>query len=429
MGFYLRHPMIRTGDTITIEGANGDKCRVAGPMLAMEDDYWGPELAQHSTGLFDTPFKTNWGKGMFGQRYSSWSPQRRDVVATFHIMSPVTGSPLDNDPDVWHSIHSRFMNLFGRTPETLTNIRYDSVNGTRRLTVRLLQEAKSFANADFEGMDPHLLTYGTIMLTLSAEIPYYIADTATFVHEGQGDGSFTLPYFNPGTVPIWPQWVLTAPGKWTLPDYSFGSQEYGRGGADIGKTVTLPKLNSGENVHVDSRPDTETIISENAAPVGNRWAGKDLEYCIPPGGGVDTVAGGATVRIEESGGNYRCELDLPRWYAEPFSDPLELTGWGEAPTSGTLTWSYYGSWSGTGTGGGGLPAGAPASAYGKPGSKAGETAVWGGWYGSAEASVPSSSALGLPGSSATGTTQAPTVWYGTPEASVPGQGAAGTPGG
>jgi hypothetical protein len=108
---------------------------------------------------------------------------------------------------------------------------------------------------------------------------------------------------------------------WSLPDYSFGWEEYGRGVADAGKTVTLPLLAPGENVHVDSRPDTETIIAQNGAPVGNRWAGKDLEYPIPPGG---EVPGGATVLVQQvtNPDGFRCELDLVRWYAEPFSEPL-----------------------------------------------------------------------------------------------------------
>lgn len=343
MGYYLRHPMVRLGDTITIEGANGDRCCVAGATI-MDSDYWGPELARHSTGLFDAPFKVNWGKGMFGSRYESWSPQRRDMVCTFHIMSPITGSPLDNDPEEWHHIHSRFMNLFGRTPETTTTIAYTSINGRRTLTVRLLQEAKSFATAPFEGLDPHLLAYGTVMLTLSAEIPYYVGETETFAREGSG--SFTIPYFNPSTIPIWPQWYLTGGVRWRLPDYSFGNEEYGRGVADLGKTVLLPLLKSGENVHVDSRPDVETIIAQNAAPVGNRMAGKDLEYPIPPGGGVSPESGGATVSVDGGG---RCEIDLVRWYSEPFCDPVPLTGFGSPP-------GYAGM--------GALPSGALASPFG-----------------------------------------------------------------
>lgn len=310
--FYQPHPMMRRGDKIKILGVNGDTCIVSGEGMGE----WGPELARHSTGLFDAPFKTNWGKGMFGQRYESWSPQRRDVVATFHIMNPVTGDSFESDPDSWHLVHSRFRALFGRTPEEQATIEYTSTNGVRYLAVRLLQEAKSFQAQPFEGLDPHLLAYGTVMLTLAAEIPYYQGLTQTFSHSGSGSTSFNLPWTNPSTIPIWPQWFLTAPATWTLPDYSFGWEEYGRGVADAGKTVTLPALVSGENVHVDSRPDTETIIAENLAPVGNRWAGKDLEYPIQPGANVTAVVS------VTAPGSWECELDLPRWYAEPFSEPM-----------------------------------------------------------------------------------------------------------
>lgn len=316
------HPMLRWTDTIDIIGVNGDRCRVSG--RGMGD--WGPELARHSTGLFDSPFKTNWGKGMLGQRFESWSPARRDIVATFHILNPITGDSLEHDPDLWHTIYSRFKALFGATPEREATILYGSPDGERALGVRLLQEAKSFAANNFEGGDPHIQPYGSVMLTLGCENPYYIGPTEVFEWESSsgGDQWFTLPHYNPGTVMIWKQWYLTAQALWTLPDYSYGWEEYGRGKADIGRTVTLPLLAAGEDVHVDTRPDTETIIAANEAPVGNRWHGMDLEYPIIAGAGDPDPATGCTVRVQQitNPAGARCELLLPRWYAEPFSSPL-----------------------------------------------------------------------------------------------------------
>ena len=322
------HPMMRHTDTIDIIGINGDRCRVAGD--GMGD--WGPELASHSTGLFDSPFKTNWGKSMLGQRYESWSPARRDIVATFHIMNPVTGDDLEHDPDLWHLIYSRFRALFGSNPENEATIIYGSLDGDRALGVRLLQEAKSFSSNNFEGRDPHLLPYGSLMLTLACENPYYIGGTEIFAWQTDGTGAngnnwFSLPHYNPATVMVWKQWYLSDRATWTLPDYSYGWEEYGRGTADKGKTVTLPALARGENVHVNTRPDTETIIAENEAPVGNRWAGQDLEYPILPGNGSPEPDGpnpGCVVRVRDvtNPDGARCELHLPRWYTEPFSTPL-----------------------------------------------------------------------------------------------------------
>lgn len=316
------HPLLRWTDTIDIIGVNGDRCRVSGP--GMGD--WGPELARHSTGLFDSPFKTNWGKSMLGQSFESWVPARRDIVATFHILNPDTGDDLERDPDLWHTIYSRFKALFGSTPEGEATIVYGSADGERHLGVRLLQEAKSFTGNNFEGGDPHLSHYGSLMLTLACENPYYIGPTEHYAWEtsGQDDAWFTLPHYNPCTVMIWKEWLLTDQAQWTLPDYSYGWEEYGRGVADMGKTVTLPLLAPGENVHVNTRPDTETLIAENEAPVGNRWRGQDLEYPILAGAGSPDPANGCVVRVQNitNPDGARCELMLPRWYAEPFSTPL-----------------------------------------------------------------------------------------------------------
>lgn len=316
------HPLLRWTDTIDILGINGDRCRVSGP--GMGD--WGPELAKHSTGLFDSPFKTNWGKSMLGERFESWIPQRRDIVATFHILNPATGDSLEYDPDLWHTIYSRFRALFGSTPEQEATIIYGSVDGERQIRVRLLQEAKSFSNSTIEGGDPHLNQYGSVTMTLAAENPYYIGPTEKYAWEtnGQGNFWFTLPHYNPCTVMIWKEWYLTDMAQWTLPDYSYGWEEYGRGVADAGKTVRLPLLLDGESLHVQTRPDQETLIAENEAPVGNRLAGKDFEYPILPGAGSPDANLGCVVRADNvtNPDGARCELLLPRWYAEPFSTPL-----------------------------------------------------------------------------------------------------------
>ena len=317
---YNQHPLLRHTDAIDVVGVNGDRCRISGP--GMGD--WGPELAPHSTGLFDEPFKTNWSKAMLGQRYESWSPQRRDLVWTIHIMNPQTGDSLERDPDLWHSIYSRWMAMWSKEHES--TIVYTSVDGERRLGVRLLQDVKSFSAQSFEGGDPHLMPYGSVLMTVAAENPYYIGGTEIFNWETSDNGGasafFTLPFYNPSTVPIWPKWYLTDRAQWSLPDYSWGWEEFGRGVADTGKTVQLPLLLTGENIHVDSQPDVQTIIAENDNPVMNRMAGRDLEYPILPGAGSSTD--GCTVFVQNitNPAGARAELYLPRWYSTPFSTPL-----------------------------------------------------------------------------------------------------------
>lgn len=318
----FRNPLMRQADRIEIVKYDGtDRVTVAGPGAGAEGFY----LAPHSTGLFDTPFKTNWTAGMFGSVFQSWKPKRRDLVATFHILNPHTGTELDNNPDLWHTLYSRFKALWSIERES--TIIYTSVDGERVLKTRKLEEAKSFSSQNFEGIDPHLMPYGSVMMTLAAEFPYYAGGTVTFAWETseQGNFWFTLPYYNPSTQMIWPYWHLTDQAQWILPDYSFGWEEYGRGIADMGKTVRLTptgSLAAGEIVDVYSRPDLEPIIAANGAPVLNRMNGTALEYPIQPGMG--SVENGCVVRAlgVTNPLGARCELHLDRWYDEPFSTPL-----------------------------------------------------------------------------------------------------------
>lgn len=323
----FRNPLMRQGDRIEIVRFDGlDRMTVAGPGAGNEGVY----LAPHSTGLFDTPIKTNWTAGMFGSVFQSWKPKRRDAVATFHILNPVSGTELDSDPDLWHTVYSRFKAMWSVDYES--TVIYTSVDGERTVNFRKLQEAKSFSSQNFEGLDPHLLPYGSVMMTLAAAFPYYSGGTITFAWEdptltGGASAWFSLPYYNPSSVMIWPYWNLTDQVQWQLPDYSFGWEEYGRGISDIGKTVYVPSvaagpLAAGEIIDVYSRPDMEPIIAANGAPVLNRMNGTALEYPIQPGMGL--VENGCIVRALNctNPNGARCELHLDRWYDEPFSTPL-----------------------------------------------------------------------------------------------------------
>jgi hypothetical protein len=320
---HFRNPLMRQGDRIEILSYNGiDRVTISGPGAGIE----GIWLAEHSTGLFDTPFKTNWTKGMFGSVFQSWVPQRRDLVFTVHIMSPDgSGQDLEHDPDLWHLVYSKWKSMWSIDQES--TIIYTSVDGERRLGARLLQASKSFSSQSFEGMDPHIMPYGSVMMTVACEFPYYVGGTVTFTWEDTGltggaSAWFTLPYYNPSTVMIWPWWTLSDQVQWVLPDYSFGWEEYGRGVQDLGKTVAFTPFIAGEICTCYSEPDLEPIIAANGAPVLNRMAGKALEYPIQPGmGSVDEGCTVRAVNCTNPNGAY-AELNLDRWYNEPFSTPL-----------------------------------------------------------------------------------------------------------
>ena len=313
--------MSRQGDYIIVDGYNGDSCCISPPHMS-----WGPELAPGSTGLYAMPFQTNWINYAYGQYYQSWKPKRRDVVWTINVRNPDTGSLIDQDSDVWHSIYSRWRAMW--SPSEETTVRYISIDGERHLGLREIEAPKPFSANTFEGKDPHLFAFGSLVQSSAAEFPAFVGKPDIYEWSspdgGTGNYWFGLPYFNPSTLDIWPEWDLTGGAQWVLPDYSFGKESYGRGQSDRGKTVPIPTLAQGENVTVMTRPDQEWILSEWETPVTNRSPGIRSEYPIPPGQGSTDNAGtnpGCIVLANNVLAGATCRLTLPRWYTEPFSTP------------------------------------------------------------------------------------------------------------
>lgn len=310
---------MRHRDTIDVVGVNGDFCRITDRNLT-----WGPLLAPGSTGLFDMPIQTNWGAYGYGQFYQSWKPKRRDVVWTIHLINPDTGDRLKQDDMLWHLICSRWKAMF--SPEKEAKVLYNSVDGERKLGLRTVDTSKSFSTQNWEGIDPHIFSYGSLVQAMAAELPFYVGkpDVYPLVFDGPGQHWKHLPYFNPGTVDIWPEWDVTWGAQYVLPDYSFYNEIHGRGIADLGKTVRTPAIDAGDgNTNIFTRPDLETYISEWMTPVGARAGGRDFEYPIRPGSGSSDPELGCVVRASVTAGDGAAlKLTLPRWYDSPFSTPL-----------------------------------------------------------------------------------------------------------
>lgn len=303
----------RQTDIIDVVGVNGDFCRISPPGMS-----WGPELAPGSTGLYDMPIQTNWGSYGFGQFFQSWKPKRRNIVWTINIMNPYTGTQLDEDADLWHTLYSRWQAMF--SPSKEATIVYTSVDGERTLGVRTIDAPKPFTANHFEGKDPHVFAFGSVVQTMGCELPFYVGKPGVYEWETDTPGNywFNLPYFNPASIDIWPEWHLTGGATYHLPDFSFGSEAYGRGQHDLEKTIPLAALLNSEDLDIQTRPDLETFITSLETPFAMRMGGRDFEYPIAPGMGSSGNGCVVLAYVTNSAGA-RVELVLPRWYDEPFS--------------------------------------------------------------------------------------------------------------
>ena len=284
-------------------GVDGSYWCLSGPGAGRQGVTLNPKIQ----GFYDAPVKTLWVTGPFGQNYRGKRYQRRDMVFGVAIF--------DRGVETWHTIDSRWRQAWDYDQEC--TMACTSSDGTRTIKLRLQEAPQAYGDKD-----PHLLHDEVVVMTVSAEVPFWEMPAREYVGTVPSGSDFvlTFPIHNDGDIPVWEKWVLTGGCDYILPDFSWGNDMYSRGAQDLGRTVPLPELTEFENVTVDSDPRFQTIIAENESPVQNRWAGNDLLYPIMPGKKEDNYP----LRISNAAAGAEVKLIVPRWFSRPWSRPVSL---------------------------------------------------------------------------------------------------------
>ena len=291
---------------IEIFGVHGEYFCISGPGKGEQ----GVELMPRLKGAIDAPVKSLWVPGAFGQSFVDFRWERRDVVFTVNVFDDY------GDPEVWRTIDSKWRFAFDYTKEC--TIRFTTSDGYRDLRVRLLEEPRAYEEGSWEGKDPALYAASTVVMTVAAELPFYVGPSDFYEWEGEaGSGRVTFKLNVDCDVPVWPRWTLTDQARWRLPDFSWGNQEYGRGVHDSGRTVVLPWIPKGAGCVADSDPRVQTLLAKNRIHLQGLWAGKDLLY---------PIAGGTYSRIPvavwDAVDGWAMRLEIPKWYTRPWSRPV-----------------------------------------------------------------------------------------------------------
>lgn len=257
------------------EGWDGSTWHVSGP--SEEDE--GVLLLPKVSNIIDAPITTLWVKSAFGSRYQGVQVKRRDPVLGFRVYSP------NGDPAEWRDTDRAFRDSWDYEREG--KLWFITDDDERYLSLRLLEEPKAYEGDPTGGYDPHYLSDGDVVITAAAENPYYVGAQVSMEYTVPSTSGTVDDFFyvdNDGDTDLWPWWACSsiADGTvWTLPDFSFDSEEYQRGSADSTRTVPLPYLKAGEHVTVLSEPDEEAIISVLDTNVWARWGGNGLLYPVP----------------------------------------------------------------------------------------------------------------------------------------------------
>lgn len=267
---------------IEIEGCNGgDWWPVAGP------DQWtrGVALADEDSGtdfdgMYDAPLTALYNSTAFqvGADFGGIREDKYDFILAFHVMG--------TDEISWEQIDSQFRLAWSARRDT--TIWVTTENSRRSLPVRLVDKIKVKAIND-----PISEQYGLVLVPLVGAYPRwieaplistYITTTDTTgggVETGYVEVDNPLPY----DYEINPQWVVqgSAGIVWTIPDFSWGNDEYERAELDVARKIVMPPLIEGEHllIETDKMARHGQVVSSLDTQVYARMNGKRFMYGLP----------------------------------------------------------------------------------------------------------------------------------------------------
>ncbi|MFP7366282.1 phage tail protein [Corynebacterium callunae] len=275
--------------TVDIIGVDGSKWRVSGPGQGRE----GVELALSPEALFDeAPFRGIWQQGAFqeGATYIGHTIEPIDMILPFNIVG-------DGGWD-WEYIEARFFAAWDTDRQT--EIVVTSGGSRRRLYVQKFENITTKSDRD-----PRLLQWSIMQVSARAAWPFWQGDTLiSAASTNQSTADLTVTVANPTDRPMWLQWVLTAPGRWTIPDFDWGVGDHPN------RKIVTPTLAAGQALTIETHPLREAYVAADGSNIAGRFGGVLFQHSVPP----HTPPTDVPVKLEDStgGGAVQCRM-LQEW--------------------------------------------------------------------------------------------------------------------
>lgn len=234
------------GDVVVL---SGDHVGVDGMWLASElEGFYDPEISVNSRSVSNRP----------GTQYISHRVLERRVIFKVTIAND------DGPGNTWRERDARWRKLWSY--DRYTEVRVVTDEGERTLKARL-EEIEVDTN-----IDPHVQSATDVIMTIVADDPFWYAPDETFNVTVNRTATIPVLIANPTSNPIFPVWVLEAPGEWEIPDWS---------PEEPGKTVRLPEIRGSSHLVVDTDPMARQLISAAGDPVWARMNGVRFRNAIP----------------------------------------------------------------------------------------------------------------------------------------------------
>lgn len=264
---------------VPVGGRPGKRFPLAGPEAGELGVVLGTELA----GFYDAPVTTLWIENAHevGARPAGYKVNKREL--TFGLITAADGG------ESWEFNDSELRKALAYDRDS--RIYIETENSRRWLDFRLAKEPSVTLDTDV-----HQDEIARVTISAIAGDPWWyepdvtpepwVATTDTTATDGAGEyitsetGYVTIS--NPCDVEIFLQWTIQAPGIWTIPDFSFGSDVHGRAVEDANRRIVMPELWPGEHIVVDTNPMHEQVASSIDSEVWARMGGQSFQYSIPP---------------------------------------------------------------------------------------------------------------------------------------------------
>lgn len=277
---------------VEIIGVNGDSVVIAGEDTG-EEGIW---LRTDISGLYDPEIQsvTKPLANRSGTRFLSHRILERTLIFSVDIAHD------EGAGNSWRERDSRWRRLWSYNE--YTRIRVTTDEGARTLRARLEE-----IEVDTR-FDPHVNKVNSVLMTVKADDPFWYAPEAVYNVTVNGSASIRVPYANPTSNPVFPVWVLEAPGDWTIPDYDTSGPSIDT------KAVPLPRLFSHTVVDTDSA--ARQLADTDNTPVWARMNGVRFRNFLAPWTGEVVFQ----ISLANSSGPKDAQLRLKRPFNRPWGD-------------------------------------------------------------------------------------------------------------
>jgi hypothetical protein len=239
------------------------------------------------SGIYDAPVRTIQTRTAFqtGASHGGVRWDAREITLRVAIGAPLLPAGREGDTE---ELESEFLKAWSYSEDS--RLWVTTSGSSRSLDLRLVE-----APTVLTRRDPKQAEVVELELRCLAGVPWWAGPdlVGTWVSQNDGVESGTVTVSNPTDRPMWLRWTITAPGRWTLPDYSwYGAQYFSAADlpsdiADLAATSTtrqivMPELNSGTPVDIDTDPFEEQVVRVGFP---NFWAlmgGVTFMFPVPP---------------------------------------------------------------------------------------------------------------------------------------------------